>query len=233
MQAAHECRAAVGRGAAAGRPRRRRGLVDVAYTTVDSPVGDRSWWPPPSAASCGSRSAPRSTRDALRRGPERARLAHACSRRRRTSTRSGGELDEYFEGRRTELRPAARLVAHRRLRPPRAEAHRAHPVRRGLHLPGRSRAAAGSPRAVRAAGNALGANPIPLVVPCHRVLRSGGGLGGYGGGPEVKEFLLQARGACDWLAKDGEPEDAGVMGTADPSWPRRDPRAVRGRSSAA
>ena len=53
---------------------------------------------------------------------------------------------------------------------------------------------AGSPRAVRAAGNALGANPIPVVVPCHRVLRTGGALGGYAGGPERKEFLLRLEG---------------------------------------
>ena len=51
-------------------------------------------------------------------------------------------------------------------------------------------AAAGSPRGSRAAGNALGANPIPIVVPCHRVLHSGGGLGGYTGGLERKRLLL-------------------------------------------
>ena len=54
---------------------------------------------------------------------------------------------------------------------------------------------AGSPNAYRAAGNALGSNPIPIVVPCHRVLHSGGGLGGYGGGLERKEFLLKLEGA--------------------------------------
>jgi methylated-DNA-[protein]-cysteine S-methyltransferase len=54
---------------------------------------------------------------------------------------------------------------------------------------------AGSARAVRAAGNALGANPIPIVVPCHRVLRTGGALGGYGGGPERKRYLLELEGA--------------------------------------
>ncbi|HEV8681712.1 MAG TPA: methylated-DNA--[protein]-cysteine S-methyltransferase [Actinomycetota bacterium] len=56
---------------------------------------------------------------------------------------------------------------------------------------------AGSPRAARAAGNALGSNPIPIVVPCHRVIRSGGDLGGYGGGPERKSFLLHLEGAVD------------------------------------
>jgi methylated-DNA-[protein]-cysteine S-methyltransferase len=49
---------------------------------------------------------------------------------------------------------------------------------------------AGSPRGSRAAGNALGANPIPIVVPCHRVLHSTGGLGGYTGGLDRKRLLL-------------------------------------------
>ncbi len=55
---------------------------------------------------------------------------------------------------------------------------------------------AGSPKATRAAGNALSANPIPIVVPCHRVLRSGGGLGGYTGGVEKKELLLRLEGVA-------------------------------------
>jgi methylated-DNA-[protein]-cysteine S-methyltransferase len=55
---------------------------------------------------------------------------------------------------------------------------------------------AGSERAVRAAGNALGANPIPIVVPCHRVLRTGGALGGYGGGVERKRYLLELEGVA-------------------------------------
>lgn len=53
---------------------------------------------------------------------------------------------------------------------------------------------AGNPRAYRAAGTACGSNPIPIVVPCHRVLRSGGELGDYGGGPEMKRFLLEHEG---------------------------------------
>ena len=55
-------------------------------------------------------------------------------------------------------------------------------------------AQAGSPRASRAAGNALGSNPIPIVVPCHRILHSGGGLGGYTGGVEKKRLLLGVEG---------------------------------------
>jgi methylated-DNA-[protein]-cysteine S-methyltransferase len=53
----------------------------------------------------------------------------------------------------------------------------------------------GSPRAARAVGNALGSNPIPIVIPCHRVLRSGGALGGYGGGVDRKQRLLVLEGA--------------------------------------
>ena len=56
-------------------------------------------------------------------------------------------------------------------------------------------AEAGSPRGARAAGNALGSNPIPIVVPCHRVLHSGGGLGGYTGGLDRKVTLLELEGA--------------------------------------
>ncbi len=56
-------------------------------------------------------------------------------------------------------------------------------------------ARAGSPNAYRAAGNALGSNPIPIVVPCHRVLHAGGGLGGYTGGLDRKRFLLDLEGA--------------------------------------
>ncbi|MEJ2739048.1 MAG: methylated-DNA--[protein]-cysteine S-methyltransferase, partial [Dehalococcoidia bacterium] len=51
---------------------------------------------------------------------------------------------------------------------------------------------AGYQKAPRAAGNALGENPFPIIVPCHRVIRSNGGLGGFtAGGTEVKEYLLQ------------------------------------------
>jgi methylated-DNA-[protein]-cysteine S-methyltransferase len=54
---------------------------------------------------------------------------------------------------------------------------------------------AGSPKGSRAAGNALGSNPIPIVVPCHRVLHTTGGLGGYGGGLDRKRWLLELEGA--------------------------------------
>jgi methylated-DNA-[protein]-cysteine S-methyltransferase len=56
---------------------------------------------------------------------------------------------------------------------------------------------AGNERAVRAAGTACGTNPIPIVVPCHRVLRTGGALGGYGGGLPMKQALLKFEGVLD------------------------------------
>lgn len=55
------------------------------------------------------------------------------------------------------------------------------------------------PRAARAVGNALGANPVAIVVPCHRVIRGDGTLGGYGGGVEYKERLLALEGRDDLL----------------------------------
>jgi methylated-DNA-[protein]-cysteine S-methyltransferase len=65
----------------------------------------------------------------------------------------------------------------------------------GVQSYGEVAADAGSPRGSRAAGNALGSNPIPIVIPCHRVLRAGGALGGYGGGVERKRWLLELEGA--------------------------------------
>jgi methylated-DNA-[protein]-cysteine S-methyltransferase len=56
-------------------------------------------------------------------------------------------------------------------------------------------AAAGSPRAVRAVGTACRRNPLPIAIPCHRVVRSDGGLGQYAGGVEAKRVLLGVEGA--------------------------------------
>jgi methylated-DNA-[protein]-cysteine S-methyltransferase len=99
------------------------------------------------------------------------------------------ELDEYFTGTRHEFStPIDWRLSHGFLLKAR-EACYAIPfgeVRTYAELA----EAAGSPRAVRAAGNAMARNPIPIIVPCHRVLRTGGALGGYGGGVEVKRYLL-------------------------------------------
>ena len=104
------------------------------------------------------------------------------------------ELDEYFEGSRTRFDlpidwslvrgDFGRRVLQATSRIPFGEVSTYRDVA----------TRAGSAAAVRAAGNALGANPIPIVVPCHRVLRTGGGLGGYTGGLHRKETLLGIEG---------------------------------------
>jgi methylated-DNA-[protein]-cysteine S-methyltransferase len=106
------------------------------------------------------------------------------------------ELDEYFAGRRTTFDlpldlsyvkgPFGRRILQACATIPFGEvsSYRAMATK------------AGSAGAVRAAGNALGANPIPIVVPCHRVLRTGGGLGGYTGGVERKQALLRIEGVA-------------------------------------
>ena len=104
------------------------------------------------------------------------------------------ELEEYFDGRRREFSLALdwRLAGAFTRRVLGATA--AIPYG-GTSTYGEIAKAAGSPRGSRAAGNALGANPLPIVVPCHRVLRHGGVLGGYAGGPERKRYLLALEGA--------------------------------------
>jgi methylated-DNA-[protein]-cysteine S-methyltransferase len=104
------------------------------------------------------------------------------------------ELDEYFEHRRTAfdlpidwalVTPFGRRVL---------QATKAIPFGE-ISTYGRIAAQAGSPRAARATGNALGANPMPIVVPCHRVLHTGGkGIGNYTGGVHRKEALLRLEG---------------------------------------
>lgn len=103
------------------------------------------------------------------------------------------ELDEYFAGarKRFELALDWRLTRGFGQRALRATARIPYGE---VSSYARLAAAAGSPRAARAAGNALGANPLPIVVPCHRVLHAGGGLGGYTGGVERKRALLAVEG---------------------------------------
>jgi methylated-DNA-[protein]-cysteine S-methyltransferase len=167
------------------------GLVDVAYATLDTPVGELlvastrrgvvrisylDWFP-----------AEATLADLARRVSPRVLEAPA----RLDEVRR--ELDEYFAGgrRRFDVRvdrsllgPFARKVLGRTARIPYGE----------VSTYAAMAAAAGSPRASRAAGNALASNPIPIVIPCHRVLRSGGGMGGYTGGLERKAQLLELEG---------------------------------------
>ena len=111
-----------------------------------------------------------------RRRPER--LAEAA-----------GELDEYFAGRRDvfDLPLDLRRVGGFR----RAVLDRLPKIGRGATATYAEVAAGtGNPAAARAVGAACGANPLPIVVPCHRVVRGDGSLGGYQGGTETKRMLL-------------------------------------------
>ena len=168
------------------------GLVDVAYATLETPVGELlvaatprgvvrisylDWFPAEGTlADLAKRVSPR-----VLEAPGRLDEVRR-------------ELDEYFEGRRRRfdvktdrrlLGPFARKVLGRTARIPYGQ----------VSTYGAIAAAAGSPRAARAAGNALASNPIPIVIPCHRVLHSGGGMGGYTGGLDPKVRLLELEGA--------------------------------------
>jgi methylated-DNA-[protein]-cysteine S-methyltransferase len=123
---------------------------------------------------------------AARRSPKIVRSAAPLDAWRR-------ELDEYFAGRRrdfeapldwSELAGFRRRVLRATAAVPYGEATTYKAVA----------AAAGSPAAARAAGNALGSNPLPIVIPCHRVKHVGGGLGGYTGGLDRKRLLLTIEG---------------------------------------
>ena len=106
------------------------------------------------------------------------------------------ELDLYFEGKLTDfdLPLDWQLSKDFRRRVLRAIARIPYGQTRSYTEMARR---AGNERAVRAAGTACGSNPIPLVVPCHRVLRTSGALGGYGGGLPMKEELLRLEGVLD------------------------------------
>lgn len=68
------------------------------------------------------------------------------------------------------------------------------------HTYGQIAQALGRPQAVRAVGGACGANPIPVLIPCHRVVQAGGGLGGFSGGLDWKRLLLTREGRCEFPA---------------------------------
>jgi len=162
------------------------GLIDVAYAGVDSPFGHLT------AAVTGAGIVRlafegEEVDDVLQELADRVSPRVLEAPARLDGVRR--ELDEYFEGRRHEFQiPVDWQLSH------------------GFHLKAREAcyaipfgkvltyaelaAAAGSPRAVRAAGQAMARNPVPIVVPCHRVLRTGGALGGYGGGLDGKRWLL-------------------------------------------
>ncbi|HET6848181.1 MAG TPA: methylated-DNA--[protein]-cysteine S-methyltransferase [Gaiellales bacterium] len=173
------------------------GLVDVAYAETDTPVGRL-------LVAATPRGLVRVSFHGEAHDEVLGELAERLSPRvleapsRLDEVRR--ELDEYFEGRRHEFHlpldwsltgsPFRRAVLERTAKIPYGGTASYRDVA----------SAAGNERAVRAAGTALGANPIPIVVPCHRVLRTGGALGGYGGGLEAKRFLLDLEAGRPTLA---------------------------------
>jgi methylated-DNA-[protein]-cysteine S-methyltransferase len=166
------------------------GLLDVGYDLVDTPLGallvattDRGV--------CRVEFDPEPDRDlepiAREFGAKVLRAPKAVDHARR-------ELDEYFEGRRTafELPVDLRVEAPFRLR----VMHELARVPYGqVTTYGTLAARAGHPTAARAVGTFMNRNPIPIILPCHRVVGANGNLIGYGGGLDRKERLLQLEGA--------------------------------------
>ena len=166
------------------------GLLDVAYTHVDSPFGRLLLAATPRGL----------VKLSFPQFGEEATLEELAARISPRVVEAPGRLDEarreldlYFAGRLTEfdLPLDWQLTDGFRKRVQRAINRIPYGKTRSYTEVARS---AGNERAVRAAGTACGANPIPIVVPCHRVLRSGGSLGGYGGGLPMKEALLKLEG---------------------------------------
>ena len=167
------------------------GLLDVAYTTTDSPFGPLLL----ATTKHGLVRVGMPNQDfdelleeiARRVSPRVLELPSELDDARR-------QLDRYFESdlQEFELPLDWRLTTGFRRRVLRATNRIPYGQTRSYMQMAKS---AGNVRAVRAAGTALGSNPIPIVVPCHRVLRTGGGLGGYGGGLEMKQSLLRLEGA--------------------------------------
>ena len=166
------------------------GLVDVAYASVDSPFG-------PLVVATTDRGLvriayPDRDVDEVLQGLA-ARVSPRILEAPGRTDEVRRELDEYFAGHRRRFetpldwalsRGFGRRVLRAAARIPFGSVRTYRDVA----------STAGNDRAYRAAGNALGANPIPIVVPCHRVVHADGGLGGYTGGIERKEFLLELEG---------------------------------------
>jgi methylated-DNA-[protein]-cysteine S-methyltransferase len=164
------------------------GLLDVAYASVDSPLGPLVVAATPKGLVRVSYGEERQVLDDLA-----ARLSPRVLESPARLDAVRRELDEYFDGKRQafDLPLDWSLTRGFSGRVLRATARIGFgEISTYAEVAGR----AGSPRAVRAAGNALGSNPLPVVVPCHRVLRTGGALGGYTGGLERKQFLLGLEG---------------------------------------
>jgi methylated-DNA-[protein]-cysteine S-methyltransferase len=171
-----------------------QGAAEISYATVDTPVGIASV----AATSRGVLSVglpSEAVDDFLDSLAER--VSPSIVEAPVTLDVARRELDEYFSGKRQmfDLPLDWRLVPggfYRRVLNATSE------LPFGLTMTyGEIAAQAGNARAHRAAGTALGSNPLPIVVPCHRIIRSGGDPGNYGGGPELKKWLLRLEGSLD------------------------------------
>lgn len=162
------------------------GLLDVAYRTLETPVGTLLLAATPKGL---VRVAYASEGHAL----VLARLAQAVSPRILLAPRrldgAARELEEYFAGRRSTFEVPLDLRLARGFR--RTVLARLPRIGYGQTASYAALArASGNPRAVRAVGSACAHNPLPVVVPCHRVVRSDGALGQYVGGTTAKKTLL-------------------------------------------
>jgi methylated-DNA-[protein]-cysteine S-methyltransferase len=169
------------------------GLLDVAYATIDSPVGRLL------IATTGRGLVRLAYLDAGDAEPVLEELARAVSPRVLAAPRKldepRRELDEYFSGARRQFDLPLDFQLSAGFR--RAVLSQLPTIGYG-HTASYAQvaAAAGSPRAVRAAGTACALNPLPVVVPCHRVVRSDGSVGRYRGGPAAKQLLLNLEAAA-------------------------------------
>jgi methylated-DNA-[protein]-cysteine S-methyltransferase len=166
------------------------GVLDVAYDLTDSPVGEL-------LVATTDRGVCRISFDPE---PERAieELAKTFGvrvlRSSRPLQRPRRELDEYFDGRRREFELDVDLVSVPSFQQRVLAELRLVPYGQTDTYGGLA-ARIGRPRAARAVGGALNRNPVPIVVPCHRVVGASGSLVGYAGGLERKEKLLTLEGA--------------------------------------
>jgi methylated-DNA-[protein]-cysteine S-methyltransferase len=163
------------------------GLLDVAYATLDSPLGRLLLASTPQGLARIAYIDEASEDDVLQDIAARISPRLLAAPGRLDEPRR--ELDQYFAGRRREFDvdldwQLMRGFARRVLQATAAIPYGSISSYRDVAT------VAGSPRGSRAAGNALGSNPLPIIVPCHRVLHSGGGLGGYTGGVDRKRKLL-------------------------------------------
>lgn len=173
-------------------------LLDVSFTTVDSPIGGLLL-----AAT---------ERGVVRVAFERegfdailetlgTKIGPRTLRNPRALDTVARQLDEYFAGTRTEFDLELDLAL--------STPFRATVQRELTRIPfGQTRSygeiavAVGNPKAVRAVGTSCATNPLPLVIPCHRVLRTGGALGGYLGGLDTKRALLDLESSRNYAEKE-------------------------------